>query len=91
MTKVEGIIVNIIPKPTAVHESSIQQPLEVYPNPVSDVLYIKDLPCERVNYAIYNVLGQEVKTGVSSGTISVVGLENGVYFLQMKGLDSNKI
>ena len=44
----EGIIVNIIPDdgPYTVHETTNQQLLEVYPNPVSDVLYIKNLPCE---------------------------------------------
>ena len=87
MTKVEGIILNIIPDmgPLAVHESTIQQPLEVYPNPVSDVLYVKNLPCEKVVYSIYNLMGQEVAAGFSNGTISVVGLEKGIYFLQVKG------
>ena len=87
MTKVEGIILNIIPKdgPLAVHESEPQQPLEVYPNPVSDVLHLKNLPCEKVEYSIFNVLGQKVMDGSSIGTISVAGLEKGVYFLQVKG------
>ena len=86
MTKVEGIILNIIPTsgPLAVHESVRQQPLEVYPNPVSDVLYLKNLSCERVNYSVFNVLGQEVATGASCGTISVAGLQKGLYFLQIK-------
>ena len=87
MTKVEGIILNIIPKdgPLAVHENTQQQPLEVYPNPVSDILFIKNLPCEKVEYSIFNMLGQEVTTGSSAGTISVTGLEKGLYFLQVKG------
>ena len=87
LTKLEGIILNIIPTapPTAVHESPLQQPLEVYPNPVSDVLYIKNLLCERVEYAIFNVLGQEVTAGSTSGAISVAGLKKGIYFLQIKG------
>jgi hypothetical protein len=87
MTKVEGIILNIIPKdgPLAVHESEPQQPLEVYPNPVSDILFIKNLPCKKVEYSIFNMLGQEVTTGYSTGTISVAGLEKGIYFLQVKG------
>ena len=70
-----------------VHESVRQQPLEVYPNPVSDVLYLKHLPSERVAYSIFNVMGQEVATGVSCGTISVADLQSGVYFLQIKGDD----
>ena len=87
MTKVEGIILNIIPKdgPLAVHESTTQQSLEVYPNPVSDVLHLKDLPYEAVEYSIFNVLGQKVMAGSSSGTISVAGLGKGIYFLQVKG------
>ena len=87
MTKVEGIILNIIPSsgPFSVHESSRQQPLEVYPNPVSDVLYMKNLPCERVNYSVFNVLGQKVDEGSSCGTISAAGLGKGLYFLQIKG------
>ena len=86
MTKVEGIIVNIIPThdPTPVLVSSSQQ-LEVYPNPVSDVLYLKNLSGEQVDYSIFNVLGQEVKVGSTCGTISVAELEKGVYFLQVDG------
>ena len=86
MTKVEGIILDIIPKdgPLAVHESEPQQPLEVYPNPVSDVLYVKNLPSASVKYTIFNLVGQEMAAGTSNGTISVAGLEKGIYFLQVK-------
>ena len=67
MTKLEGIILNIIPSsgPLTVHESSPQQPFEVYPNPVSDVLYLKNLPCETADYSTCNVLGQKVDVGSS--------------------------
>ena len=87
MTKVEGIILNIIPTtgPVTVHEPSRQQSLEVYPNPVSDVLYLKDKPCEVVDYAIFNVLGQKVMAGSTNGSISVAELERGLYILQIKG------
>ena len=90
MTKVEGIILNIIPTttPSAIHESSYQQPLEVYPNPVADVLYLKNLSCEAMEYSVFNVLGQQVATGVSSGIIPVAGLEKGLYLLQIKGENS---
>ena len=86
MTKVEGIILNIFPTmgPMAVHESTAQQPLEVYPNPVSNVLYVKNLPCETVEYSIFNVLGQKVTSGSSNGSISVTELKKGLYFLQIK-------
>jgi hypothetical protein len=90
LTKLEGIILNIIPPTSSVQAISLQQPLEVYPNPVSHVLHLKNLPCEQVNYSIFNVLGQEVATGSSCGTVSVAALERGLYFLQIRGEDFKK-
>lgn len=58
--------------------------LEVYPNPVSDVLYVKNLPGERVKYSIFNILGQEVNAGYSCGAIPVAALKKGLYFLQIE-------
>ena len=89
MTQMEGIILNIFPDagPMTVHKSVPQQSLEVYPNPVSDVLYLKGLPYQQVDYSIFNVLGQEVASGSSDGTISVAALEKGLYFLQIKSGD----
>ena len=84
-TKIEGIIVDIIPEDDAVQEYSSRQSIEVYPNPASDVLYINNLPCEMVDYAIFNVLGQKVSAGSSDGTITVSDLEKGIYLLQIKG------
>ena len=46
---------------------------------------MKNLPSETVDYTIFNVLGQKVMVGSSSGTISVAGLEKGIYFMQVKG------
>lgn len=93
MTKVEGIILNIIPEtvpdPEAVNETA-QKSLEVYPNPASDILYLRNLPCKTASYTIFNVLGQEIATGFSSGTISVAGMEKGIYFLQINGNDFQK-
>ena len=83
MTKVEGIILNIIPTNTDVPEVSHQQ-LAVYPNPASDVIYIDGMPNAMVDYAIFNVLGQKVTEGCSDGTISVAELEKGLYILQIK-------
>lgn len=83
-TKIEGIIVDIIPttEPMAVPDVSQPQPLEVYPNPATDVLYLRNLPCEAVNYAIFNAMGKKMKAGSSNGTIHVADLEKGSYLLQ---------
>ena len=84
MTKMEGIILNIIPSSTdAVNELPVEQSLEIYPNPASDFMEI-NISCEEVEYSIFNIMGQEVSNGFSSGTISVEELEPGLYFLQIK-------
>ena len=85
MTKVEGIILDIIPNNLAVNETSSQLALEVYPNPASDVLHIGNMPCSEAEYAIFNVLGQKVLAGSTDGTISVADLEKGFYVVQLKG------
>ena len=92
MTKMEGIILNIIPTttPIAVHEISAQQSMDVYPNPVSDVLHVKNLPSGQVEYSIFNVLGQEVASGFTCGSVPVSTLERGLYFLQVKGDEFQK-
>lgn len=87
-TKIEGLIVNLIP-PTAPmdipHVSPHSSHLSVYPNPTTDVLYLKSLPCAAVDYTIFNVLGQKVASGVTDGAIPVAELEKGLYMLQIKG------
>ena len=86
-TKVEGIIVDIIPAttPIAVHNPDRPQPLEVYPNPATEVLCLMGLSGEAVEYAVYNVMGQKVAAGSTRGTIPVDELEKGVYLLQIEG------
>lgn len=87
-TKIEGIILDIIPKDDAVGEIALQQQLEVYPNPVSDVLHINILPGETVDYAIFNVLGQKMTAGSTDGSVSTADLEKGLYMLQIKAGNS---
>ena len=85
MTKVEGLIVDIIPNHLAVNELANKKGLEIYPNPASDVLHINNLPCDEADFIVFNVLGQKVMTGSTNGTISVADLEKGFYVLQIKG------
>lgn len=85
MTKLEGIVLNIIPTQTSVQQISADQPLHVYPNPATDLLYLENIPAKSAEFSIFNTLGQTVMTGTTSGTISVAGLESGLYFVQLKG------
>jgi len=68
-TKIEGIILDIIPMtaPLAVHKVSRPQQLELYPNPVSEAIYLKGNSGEVVDYTIYNVVGQQVASGSTCG------------------------
>ncbi len=86
-TKIEGLIVNIIPSTEAIADCEPARPqsLEVYPNPASEVLYLKDRLCNGVNYTIYNVMGQRVASGSTHGSISVAELGKGVYLLHIEG------
>lgn len=85
MTKLEGIVVNIIPTQNSVQESSIWQPLQVYPNPATDLICLENIPAQSAEFTIFNALGQDVMTGITSGTISVSALKKGLYFVQVKG------
>lgn len=86
-TKIEGIILDIIPttSPMSVHEPACKEALELYPNPASEILYIRNIPSEVVDYSIYNALGKKVAAGSTCGTIPVAGLEKGLHILQIKG------
>ena len=86
MTKMEGIILNIIPTntPSSINEKSPEKSLVVYPNPTSDLINIENFSDKTTAYSIFNVTGQEIKTGFTSGKISVSELEKGIYFLQIK-------
>ena len=93
-TKIEGLIVNLVPEggiPWSVANGRWERELfEVYPNPVSEVLYLKGLPCEAVDYAIYNAMGQKLAAGSTSGTIPVAALGKGLYLLQIRSASLQK-
>ena len=91
-TKIEGIIVNIIPTtpPLAVSAPSQPHSLEVYPNPATDCLFLRGLPSEAVDYTIFNVMGQQVAAGSTTGVIPVAELGGGLYLLRIDGDGRNE-
>lgn len=70
----------LIPKDWALTEN--HNPTLVYPNPTKGFFTIEG----EVSYQLFNSLGQLVLSGVSKGKsqIDVQGLNQGVYFLQLK-------
>jgi hypothetical protein len=66
--------------------------IKVYPNPFSDFIYIKtEKPGTHLHYAIYNLLGKEVKSGMfnSSCTINFEDTEPGFYLLKLSNGQQN--
>lgn len=65
---------------------------EVYPNPVNEILYIKDAPADGI-WMLTNAQGKVLTTGEVSGNskieIAFDEFENGVYFIQM--IEAHKI
>ena len=58
--------------------------LSVYPNPVSDILYITaDKPTHSIR--VYNVYGQEVAQATDANSINVANLPAGVYIVNADG------
>lgn len=66
--------------------------MEMYPNPVQDILYIKNNSEGTLNYKIYNLYGQEVLKGETyDGTINTFILLNGIYYLRYKNINKQFI
>jgi hypothetical protein len=65
-----------------IHELTLNNDLLLFPNPVSDVLYIKDVSSSS-SYDIYDQLGKKVANGVYGSGIDVKSLDSGSYTLSL--------
>ncbi|WP_370897681.1 fibronectin type III domain-containing protein [Chryseobacterium gossypii] len=67
------------PVPNTIDQTQIM----IYPNPVSSVLYVKNIS-KRANYKIYNAAGQLISSGIIlNNKIDVSRLINGVYVIDI--------
>lgn len=55
----------------------------IYPNPVSDVLQVQISSTDRVDYEVYDISGKLILAGVTTGSVNVGALENGIYVLRL--------
>ncbi|XZF14077.1 T9SS type A sorting domain-containing protein [Chitinophagaceae bacterium MMS25-I14] len=65
--------------------------IEVYPNPVSNTLFISGAAAMQIN--IYSIVGQQVYKSVASGSSAVVGtsgLPAGTYILELRDTEGNR-
>ena len=73
--------------PASVSENALNNSFEVFPNPTSNYLTIKNLKNISITgLTIIDVSGKIIldETNNSNNTVNLEGLENGVYFLQVK-------
>lgn len=77
---------------TRIEENALDFSFNVYPNPVSNLLFIE---CDRdmLKYNIFDVNGNVVLKGSVKGkqTIDLSALNPGIYFLQAAGMKTHKI
>lgn len=78
---------NIIPDGLGVKETKVKATLEIFPNPVHDKLFVKDLD-KLSNITVVNILGQTIllkQSKRNQGYLDVSQLANGIYFLKGEG------
>lgn len=71
-----------------------ETPLQVFPNPFSDVISIKYISLEGAAIRLFNINGQLVRTfenGEPLSDINLSGLRNGIYFLQVNSAESRQV
>lgn len=76
----------------AVSETDKKKEINIYPNPVSDILHISGMLL-KADFEIYNAAGQKIQAGKVSGkSVQVQQLTKGIYFIEIKqGGKSNRL
>ncbi|MCB0471593.1 MAG: T9SS type A sorting domain-containing protein, partial [Flavobacteriaceae bacterium] len=79
----------------SVNDAYLNQNISVYPNPSADGIFYVDVSglIDTLNYRVFNILGQELKTAKLSGqneTINLQHLENNIYFIKFSEEGSNR-
>lgn len=76
---------------TAVSELSTDDSfsVEIYPNPVSDILHIRGKDIQ--NVSAYSITGKQIQLDYRSGSAEVSHLENGLYVLKINTSDKQFI
>jgi len=87
--QVEDYTVNItaafaVTAPTEVSTDGEALSFNLYPNPVENVLNVSVIDNRKIDYRIYNMIGQEVKSGnLEQSEINVSNLEGGLYIFEI--------
>ena len=75
---------NVVEAAAGMVESE-QNDFTIYPNPASDILFIKTIE-QKVNYKLWTQSGTQVGEGMGSDKIDISKLSKGCYFLEIIGI-----
>jgi len=75
---------NVVEAPAGMVEFE-QNDFTIYPNPASDILFIKTSE-QRVNYKIWTQAGAQIGEGMVSDKIDISKLSKGSYFIEIIGI-----
>jgi len=64
--------------------------ISIFPNPVNDKLFIENTYTQALTFRVYNMQGQELKTGLLTKSIDVSSLKSGLYFIEISLPNSKK-
>lgn len=76
------------PASLSTSETKLNSTISIYPNPVSDILYIKNADASQ--YKIVDLSGRIVKSGVYQNGISISELNKGAYIIHISDKNSQK-
>lgn len=69
-------------------ENKLSKTISIYPNPVSDILYIKNADASQ--YKIVDLSGRIVKSGIYNSGITISDLNKEAYIIQISGKNVQK-
>lgn len=75
--------------PTTVHENNFKNTIQIYPNPVTEKLFIDGLSNAQIK--ISNVIGQIIITENNATAIDVSGLNSGIYFARVSSANEQAV
>ncbi|WEK71510.1 MAG: GEVED domain-containing protein [Candidatus Chryseobacterium colombiense] len=82
----EDYLVNFISSNLAINELKKIEEVNIYPNPVSDILNISGITSDS-DFEIYNAAGQKISgVKIKNKTVNVSRLLKGVYFIQINSM-----
>ena len=87
----DSISVTYVASPAAIDETSSDDQLRVYPNPVNDMLFVHYPGVEIVDLEVFDVLGHTMLRSDRSRTLDVNSLGTGTYVLVLRDAQGGQL